>query len=26
MATLGNYFIKYLWIYFTELNAVFGVN
>jgi len=26
MATIGNYFIKNLWIYFTELNAVFGVN
>jgi len=26
MATIGNYFIEYLWIYFTELNAVFGVN
>jgi len=26
MATNGSYFIKYLWIYFTKLNAVFGVN
>ena len=25
-AVFGNYFLKYLWTYCTELNAVFGVN